>query len=333
MKKTTKVIVIGAGALMAAGAAGVAIAERGDGMGYRGHGFHGGDMQQRHGGGRFGRFFSREMTKDDFDKRARQRFAGIDTNSDGVLDEAEIKASIENRLNKRRGSWGQRGKRGEGPGQGRRRGMMARLDADGDGKVTRAEFEAGVKDRFARFDLNNDGAITDDDLPPRMRGKDVLKGDGPMIGRGGMGRRHHRPGGRMMGKIMRLRQADANNDGSISLDEAMAFANKRFARKDQNGDGVVDQADRDLRKQANIDYRVKRFIHRFGKDADAAGKVTREQFMARAGEKFAKLDVNKDGTITRDERGRGHWRRGGRGGRDHGGRGLHGGRHHRGSGE
>ena len=66
-----------------------------------------------------------------------------------------------------------------------------------------------------------------------------------------------------------------------------------------------------------VEYRVKRFIHAYGADKD--GKVSREQFMAKAAERFAQMDRNNDGTISRDERpGRGHGF--GRGGPD-GGRG------------
>ena len=69
--------------------------------------------------------------------------------------------------------------------------------------------------------------------------------------------------------------------------------------------GGYDMARRreDIRKEG-IDYRVKRFVHGFGADKD--GRITREQFNARAAERFAQLDVNGDGRIGRDEiRGRG----------------------------
>ena len=102
----------------------------------------------------------------------------------------------------------------------------------------------------------------------------------------------------------------------------MAAADKRFAGLDRNKDGVIDTADRDALRAETVDYRVKRFIHCFGADAD--GKVTKEQFAAKAKERFARMDLNNDGTIGRDERPGHHWRghgerRGwwGRGGRDH----------------
>src|SRR5262245_35252147 len=46
-----------------------------------------------------------------------------------------------------------------------------RFDADGDGKVTKDEFNRFAKERFANLDLNDDGKITDSDLPPMLRGR------------------------------------------------------------------------------------------------------------------------------------------------------------------
>jgi len=47
------------------------------------------------------------------------------------------------------------------PGRG---GFVAGLDKDGDGKVSRSEFD-GPKDRFRHHDRNNDGYITEDEAP------------------------------------------------------------------------------------------------------------------------------------------------------------------------
>lgn len=238
-------------------------------------------------------WFNRSLTKDEHETRTRERFAGLDKNSDGVIDAAEIEASFAERQN--RGGWlRQRFGRG-GPDQmgDRQPGQMLlrRFDANKDGKVTKDEFLAKVKERFAEMDLNNDGKITDDDLPPMMRGRNVLAGgDAGGMG-GGMGR-----GGPGMGW---LRGADANKDGVITLEEAQAAAAKQFDQFDRTKDGAVDKADFDAMKKEMTDYRVKRFIHAFGADKD--GKVTKDQFFAKARERFAAMDRNNDGTISRDE--------------------------------
>lgn len=274
MSKRNTILVV-AGALLAAGAV-AAISAPGD----RGH--RGGDRMFFGGwgdgftGGK-GRWSRLPMTQDEFDATTRARFARLDKNGDGVVDISEIEATLSKRFERR----------GDGRGKMAQRRMRA-FDTDRDGKVTKDEFMTTVRSRFAQFDLNNDGRITDEDLPPRLRGRNILASDSGS-GRG--------PGRRL---LRLMRNADANKDGVVTLDEAMAAADKRFAGLDRNKDGVIDTADRDALRAETVAYGAKRFIHRFGADAD--GKVTKEQFAAKAKERFARMDINNDGTISRDER-------------------------------
>lgn len=50
--------------------------------------------------------------------------------------------------------------------------MFKRLDKDGDGKLSMAEFSAPPLKMFARLDRNNDGVITADEMKPRFHGHD-----------------------------------------------------------------------------------------------------------------------------------------------------------------
>jgi Ca2+-binding EF-hand superfamily protein len=276
-----KKVLIVAGLLVAAGAVATVAAQNHrpgghDGMGgaMMGDSSEGG-MTHRGRGGMFGR----SLTADENDTKAREQFARLDKNGDGFIDASEIEATLQSRMGGDRRAFAGRGE----PGQL----MLQRFDTDRDGKVTKDELQAQLKKRFADMDLNNDGKIDDADRPPMMRGQEGAAGASFGRGRGrGMG---------MDG----MAAADANKDGVITLDEFIAQGMKRFDTFDRNKDGVVDKADFEALKKETADYRVKRFIHAYGADKD--GKVSKEQFYSKAKERFAQMDVNGDGKITRED--------------------------------
>lgn len=49
--------------------------------------------------------------------------------------------------------------------------LIAKLDTDGDGKISEAEFD-GPSEHFSQFDANNDGYLSTDEIPsgPPSRG-------------------------------------------------------------------------------------------------------------------------------------------------------------------
>lgn len=287
------------GTLLAAGIIGALAAPPGD----RTDKFYGGDPSQignddgtwhgRTGSGIRGWLGPRSVTADEYDARTRERFARLDKNSDGVIDVTEIQAVIMQPGKPRRGDMN----RGE---------RMLQQFGNKDGKITKDAFLAEAKRRFAQLDLNNDGKITDDDLPPDMRGKGVLSANGPDMP-GPMGR-----------QLAELRLADVKKDGMIALDAYMAVQTKRFEDIDRNKDGIIDKVDFDLVRQEMVAYGVKRFLHAYRSDAE--GKVSKEQFYKVAKERFARLDPKGEGKITLGEvegerrgvRGR-HWFNGHRG--------------------
>jgi hypothetical protein len=110
--------------------------------------------------------------------------------------------------------------------QGGRGGFLRRADANEDGIITRAEFDASADDRFARRDDNSDGAITEDERQGRGGGPD------------GGGRRG---GGRMM-------DADANEDGTITRAEFDASQSEMFAQFDQDQSGAIETSELPTRR-------------------------------------------------------------------------------------
>lgn len=101
------------------------------------------------------------------------------------------------------------------------------MDKNGDGAVSKKEFEVFHNERFKELDSNKDGKLAQDEMGGGMRGGMGPKG--PMMG-----------GGLMFEQ--RFKEVDVNNDGMLSKDEAeigmpMAFAN--FDEYDSNKDGKL----------------------------------------------------------------------------------------------
>ena len=117
----------------------------------------------------------------------------IDTNGDGLISKAENRAATEARFarmdangdgtigaderGKGMGKWKRGGRRGGAAGGGpapldARKGQGMKADANGDGVITRAEFDAQSAARFAAMDANKDGKIDQSEMPKprRMRG-------------------------------------------------------------------------------------------------------------------------------------------------------------------
>jgi len=111
-----------------------------------------------------------------------------------------------------------------------------RLDADGDGRITRAEMEERRSRHFERMDADGDGRITVAELEASVRQRAARRaqkmmrhmdadGDGAVTP-GELGRKH----GGMFDK------ADKDNDGAISAAEWKAAGNhmKRRHHKDKD---------------------------------------------------------------------------------------------------
>jgi len=168
-----------------------------------------------------------------------------------------------------------------------------KADTNQDGQISKAEFMAAADARFADTDTNLDGVLT------KEEGK------------------AHREARRQEMQDARFKKMDLNGDGSVSQDEhrAAKAAQKaeREKRRDINGDGVVDAADkaafkekRKARKAAFKERRAERKKsgerpQRIKRDANEDGVVTRAEFDAATAAMFARLDVNGDGVLSEGE--------------------------------
>ena len=154
---------------------------------------------------------------------------------------------------------------GRGPG-GAGGFALLQYDGNGDGRVTRFEFDAAQRARFERIDANKDGSATSAEFKARREAQadqfrvaamterfnalDADKNDQlsrvefaarPVTGdRNGRrdGRGPGRDGHGQHGKSP-VKRADTNADGTVTLGEFSASGAKLFATADVNKDGAV----------------------------------------------------------------------------------------------
>lgn len=98
-----------------------------------------------------------------------------------------------------------------------------------------------------------------------------------------------------------LETMDSNHDGRISLDEFVAAAGARFKSIDTQNKGSIDAADIAASPEAvaRIDHRAEAIVKRL--DTAGHGYVTKDEFLAAAQDRFARMDSNGDGKLTPDE--------------------------------
>ncbi|MGE8207957.1 MAG: EF-hand domain-containing protein [Stenotrophomonas rhizophila] len=146
----------------------------------------------------------------------------------------------------------------------------AKLDANGDGVIDRAEAAKAPRlaAQFDTLDKNKDGKLSRDELP-RWHGK-----------------RHGR-GGReeMMAKL------DTNKDGRISREEAKADPRlaARFDQMDVNKDGYLDKADRELGRKQHRDAWFA------AADTNKDGQLSKAEFDAAKGPMGGPRGGHRDG--------------------------------------
>ena len=112
---------------------------------------------------------------------------------------------------------------------------MGSYDANRDGAVTRAEYDAVRKQRFLAGDANGDGWLSEkeyvDEFEARL--KQQYAGRQP----------DERYAQSMKQAHVRFGIVDKNRDGRYTVEEDMAIAERTFKEADANGDGVVDKND------------------------------------------------------------------------------------------
>jgi Ca2+-binding EF-hand superfamily protein len=167
-----------------------------------------------------------------------------------------------------------------------------------DDVMTRAEVVEKVRDHFSRLDADKDGSITTAEIGAhhgKMVGHKMAEGGQPHV----MVREHA-----MRDPNAAFDRLDTNKDGAISRDE---FAKGREMRIEKR---IVR---REKAKEAHKDGKLGAMrMHRMGgmggarmivmADTDKDGRITLSEAESMALQHFDRMDSNRDGQVTREER-------------------------------
>lgn len=98
--------------------------------------------------------------------------------------------------------------------------VFDKADLNGDGKITRAEFDTARESAFRKMDRNGDGVLAKADFPRASRSPRFAEKFGALQGR-----------------------ADVNHDGVVSRAEYQSNGAAHFGLADSNHDGAIDRAE------------------------------------------------------------------------------------------
>jgi Ca2+-binding EF-hand superfamily protein len=194
---------------------------------------------------------------------AQAKFQRMDANHDGKL-------TADERAQRRAGA--------EDAGSHRR--GMASMDADNDGAMTRAEHAAGAQAMFDRMDANHDGKLAADEMSQRRRAGADGGNPGHVIG--------------MM---------DADKDGIVTRAEHAAAMQAMFDRRDANHDGKLDATEMEAAPGAGHAgmARHEGGGMKSGMRGDNDGTITAAEYAVIARARFARMDGDRDGYLSRAE--------------------------------
>ena len=176
--------------------------------------------------------------------------------------------------------------------------FIATWDDDGDGKVSRAEYEGVRKARFAATDSNGEGTLSVDEYVNEYAvrlDRDIADERNASLKQ----------------TDTRFKALDKDKDKFISRAEYDNSGQRAFVHLDRNKDGRVTQEDADPDKKKASNQRRRSIIgmptsHDLAGmleiyDDDGDDVLTREQYDAERAKVFAATDTNQDGKIDHGE--------------------------------
>jgi len=175
--------------------------------------------------------------------------------------------------------------------------MLEKIDTNKDGLIQKAEFTNFADQKFAAMDADGNGLVTKEERQVQRKAQREL-----------MGETHAKA------KFAKL---DSDSDGAVSEAEFMAARDARMERmqerRDVNGDGQVDQADKMARKamhkKMHKKMKARKSAYKGNKhaggrpeiDTNGDGAVDLAEHQAATIARFARMDKDADGVLSSDE--------------------------------
>lgn len=236
-----------------------------------------------------------KLEGDEIPERMKERIARLDTNNDGAIDKEEL-AVMAGKMKRPGGPVGAGGR----PIPPAMIEQLKSLDIDGDGKIPLADLPEMAQRFGKRLDKDGDGSLTVAELEAAATGR----------AESGLGNLDL-----MVGPDALFKNFDGNSDGKLSKEELSAVPNLPLAKLDTNGDGELTKeevSEHWTKMKAKLEgYEGKKprgpseqvgarqLFHQ--QDADADGRVTKEEAKGTLAEKFSTLDANGDGKLDEQE--------------------------------
>ena len=123
--------------------------------------------------------------------------------------------------------------------------MFKTMDADGDGKVTRAEHAAAAKSKFAEIDADQDGAIVAAEMVAahsKAEASDTARtGTAATPGAADKTAAMDKTAKAEMSSEEWIKKHDSNGDGKLSANEHALASDEKFKKLDTNNDGTLSE--------------------------------------------------------------------------------------------